>query len=145
MNKQIVIAILLFILLTTINPHHKITSNKFELKEIQIENNFLLNKEEIKKLLAETYGKNLIFLKSNEIENALMKNSFIESFIIKKKYPNTLKIKIFEKKPIAILINKKNKFYLSEKNDLIKFRDLKNYNNLPYVFGNKKNFKIFYF
>ena len=48
MNKQIVIAILLFILLTTINPHHKITSNKFELKEIQIENNFLLNKEEIK-------------------------------------------------------------------------------------------------
>ena len=121
MNKQIVIAILLFILLTTINPHHKITSNKFELKEIQIENNFLLNKEEIKKLLAETYGKNLIFLKSNEIENALMKNSFIESFIIKKKYPNTLKIKIFEKKPIAILINKKNKFYLSEKNDLIKF------------------------
>ena len=65
MNKQIVIAILLFILLTTINPHHKITSNKFELKEIQIENNFLLiNKEEIKKLLAETYGKNLIFLKS---------------------------------------------------------------------------------
>ena len=144
MNKQIVIAILLFILLTTINPHHKITSNKFELKEIQIENNFLLNKEEIKKLLAETYGKNLIFLKSNEIENALMKNSFIESFIIKKKYPNTLKIKIFEKKPIAILINKKNKFYLSEKNDLIKFRDLKNYNNLPYVFGNKKNFKIIY-
>ena len=37
-----------------------------------------------------------------------MQNDFIESFQMKKKYPNTLKIKINEKKPIAILINKKN-------------------------------------
>ena len=37
-----------------------------------------------------------------------MKISFIDSFNIKKIYPNTLKIEIFEKKPIAILINKKN-------------------------------------
>ena len=36
-----------------------------------------------------------------------MKNSFIESFKVKKKYPNNLKIKVFEKKPIAILYNEK--------------------------------------
>ena len=27
---------------------------------------------------------------------------------------------------------------------MIKFRNLKNYDDLPYVFGNEKNFKIFY-
>ena len=144
MKKKRVIAILLFILLTTINPHQEISFNKFNLKKIEIENNSLLDEKEIKKLLVSINNKNLIFLKFKEIENALMKNNFIEGFNIKKKYPNTLKIKIFEKKPIAILINKKKKFYLSEKIDLIKFRNLKNYDNLPYVFGNEKNFKIFY-
>ena len=73
-----------------------------------------------------------------------MQNSFIESFNIKKKYPSTLKVKIFEKKPIVILQNKKNKFYLSEKIDLIEFKNFPNYQNLPYVLGNKDDFKIFY-
>ena len=40
----------------------------------------------------------------------LIQESFIESFNIKKKYPNTLKIKIYEKKPIAILLKNQNKF-----------------------------------
>ena len=144
MKKKRVIAILLFILLTTINPHQEISFNKFNLKKIEIENNSLLEEKEIKKLLVSINNKNLIFLKFKEIENALMKNNFIDGFNIKKKYPNTLKIKIFEKKPIAILINKKKKFYLSEKIDLIKFRNLQNYDDLPYVFGNENNFKIFY-
>ena len=73
-----------------------------------------------------------------------MQNSFIESFNIKKKYPDTLIIKIFEKKPIAILLSKKEKFYLSEKIDLIEFKTLTVDKDLPYVFGNKDEFKIFH-
>ena len=57
---------------------------------------------------------------------------------------NTLKIKIYEKKPIAILFKKKKKFYLSEKMEIIQFRKIKNYRELPYVFGNEKNFEKFY-
>ena len=86
----------------------------------------------------------MILLKNSEIEKILLQNSFIDSFIIKKKYPNTLKIKIFEKKPIAILIKKKKKFYLSERIELIEFYDLKNFKELPLVFGNEKQFKFFY-
>ena len=63
---------------------------------------------------------------------------------LKKKYPNTLKIEIFEKKPIAILFDKKQKFYISEKIDLIDYNMLNIDNNLPYVLGNKDDFKIFY-
>ena len=144
MNKRIVIAITLLILLTTITTQPKIFISKFNLKEISIENNFLLEKKEIKKLLMPIYDKNLLFLKNKEIENILLQDSFIESFTIKKKYPSTLNIKVFEKKPIAILFNKKNKFYLSEKIDLIEFKNIQNYQNLPYIFGNKDEFKVLY-
>ena len=144
MKKRIVIGLGLLILLTTITSQQKIVISKFNLKEINIENNILTKKKDIKKLLFPIYNKNLIFLKNLEIEKALMQNSFIESFEIKKKYPNTLTIKIFEKKPIAILQYKKNKFYLSEKIELIKFENLSNYQNLPYVIGSKEDFEIFY-
>ena len=144
MKKRLVIAVSLLILFTTITLHPKIAISKFNLKKINIENNFLLSKKDIKKLLIPIYDTNLIILRNKEIENLLTQNSLIDSFNIKKKYPNVLKIKIFEKKPIAILQNKKKKFYLSEKIDLIEFKDLPDYQNLPYVFGNKDEFKIFY-
>ena len=144
MKKRIVIGLGLLILLTTITSQQKIVISKFNLKEINIENNILTKKKDIKKLLFPIYNKNLIFLKNLEIEKALMQNSFIESFEIKKKYPNTLTIKIFEKKPIAILQYNKNKFYLSEKIELMKFENLSNYQNLPYVIGSKEDFEIFY-
>ena len=144
MKKRTAIAIALLILLTTITSQQKIIISKFNLKKINIENNFLLEDKDIENLLTPIYNKNLIFLNNIEIKKALMQNSFIESFKIKKKYPNSLSIKIFEKKPIAILFNKKKKFYLSKKIDLIEFKILPNYQNLPNVFGNKDEFKILY-
>ena len=144
MKKRLVFAIALFILLSTITLQQTLSIVNFNLKEIQIKNNFLLKEKDIKELLTPIYNKNLILLNNAEIEKAMKQNSFIESFIIKKKYPNTLKIKIFEKKPIAILIYGKKKFYLSDKIDLIDFKNLEDFQNLPYVFGKKEEFKKFY-
>ena len=144
MKKRLIIALSLLILLTTFNSKQRFVTFQFDLKTIEIENNFLLKDKDIKNLLISFYNKNLIFLDNNEVKKALMQNSLIESFNIKKKYPSTLKIKIFEKKPIAVLFNKKNKFYLSEKIDLIEFKKLPNYQTLPYILGNKDDFKIFY-
>ena len=144
MNKRAAIATVLLILLTTFISQKKINFSNFKLKKIEIENNFLLNEKNIKKSLAKIYNRNLIFLDNKDIESILIQNSLIESFIFKKKYPDTLKIKIFEKKPIAILVNKKNKFYLSDKIDLIDFNVLQNNKDLPYVFGNKEDFKLLY-
>ena len=144
MKKRLVIALFLLILFTTFNSQQKFIISHFDLKTIEIENNFLLKDNDIKNLLISFYNKNLVLLNNNEVKNALMQNSLIESFKIKKKYPNTLKVKIFEKKPIAVLFDKKNKFYLSEKIDLIEFKNLPNYQKLPYVLGNKDDFKVFY-
>ena len=144
MKKRLVIAISLLILLTTISSQQKFIISKFNLKTIIIKNNLLLEEKDIKNLLIPIYNKNLLFLDNIEVKKILIQNSFIESFNIKKKYPSTLKIQIFEKKPIAILFDEKKKFYLSDKIELIEFKNLPNYQTLPYVLGNADNFKIFY-
>ena len=55
-----------------------------------------------------------------------------------------MKLIIKESKPVAILQNKKKKFYISDKGKLITFKDLENYNNLPTVFGNGDAFHSLY-
>jgi len=144
MKKRIVIAIALLILFSTITAQLKIEITKFNLKKIQIKNNSILNEKDIKELLIPLYEKNLIFLSYSEIEKALMQNSFIESFNIRKKYPQSLHIEIFEKQPVAILFNKKEKFYLSDKSELIKFIKDPKFKDLPYVIGEPKKFKILF-
>ena len=144
MRKRLLIAPALLILLTTITFQEKITLSKFNIKKINIENNFILKENEIKKLLIPVYDKNIFLINNKDIKRLLIKNTFIDSYKIKKKYPNTLEIKIYEKKPIAILINKKKKYYISETIKLVEYISLTNFKNLPYVLGNEKEFKILY-
>ena len=56
------------------------------------------------------YQQNLFLLDISEVEKALKKETFIQSFSLKKIYPDSLKIIINEKKPIAILIHKEKSF-----------------------------------
>ena len=144
MKKRLIFALLLLVLLSTYKPQKLFLSTQLNIDEIQIENNFILKEADIKKELNFLYQTNLIFLKNSEIKNILKQIDFIESFEIKKIYPKKLIIKIYEKKPIAILQDKKDKFYISENISLIDFIVLENYRNLPIVFGNKENFKDLY-
>lgn len=144
MKKRIIIAGCLMLLLTTISTQQRIVLEKFNLKKIIIKNNKLIQEREIKNSLRPIYNKNLIFLKNTEIQKILIENSFIDSFIIKKKYPQTLIIEIFEKKPIGILINNRDKFYISDKIQLIDFKKLPNLQNLPTISGNREAFEKIY-
>ena len=144
MKKQLIIAIALLVLLTSYKPQNFLFNLKFNIEEIVLENNFILKEDVIKKDLAYLYDKNLFFLNVNNIKKLLLKYNFIQSFEIKKIYPNRLKIKIFEKKPVAILQQKKDKFYFTKNGDLINYIDLEEYKNLPIVLGGKKKFKFFY-
>lgn len=144
MKVHFIIGVALLILLTTITINQKIIITKFNIKEIILVNSISLKEKDVKRSLSVIYNKNLLFLKNKEIEEILVQFTSIESFYLDKKYPNTLKITIIEKKPIAILINNKKKFYISERLDQFEFND-KNFNqDLPIVFGNKDDFKIFY-
>ena len=145
MKKSLLGLIILFILLSTYTPKFNLIINSnLLIQKIKIENNSIIKSDKIKKKLSFLYKENLFFLNIKDIEKKLKSETFIESFSIKKIYPNTLKLIIVEKKPIAVLQNKKKKFYISDKGSIINYRDIEKYTNLPTVFGNGENFYSLY-
>ena len=142
MRNKTIFGIALFILFSTFISQNKFTINKFEIKEIKIENNDILEDQELKNIFSFLYSKNIIFLSSYELKKNIDPNSFIEKIEIKKIFPDKIVIKVFEKEPMAILIDKyQKKYYLGKKTDLIEFRKILKYENLPIVKGEPKNFK----
>ena len=145
MTRKFLIAISLLFLLSTFNTQKEINFKlNFKVKKIIVENNFILSKDEVRSELSFLYDKNFIFLNSKDIKKKINKNSFIDGLEIKRIYPNKLKVKIFEKKPIAIIQVKKKKYYFTKKNKIISYYYLENFKNLPVVFGSKENFQKFY-
>ena len=136
---------LLFILLTTYMPslNFKLSSN-LNIQKIIITNNQIVDASKVRQSLNFLYTNSLFFLNTKDIEKILKKEPFIESFSIKKIYPNEIKLIIVEKEPIAILHIKKKKFYISDKGALISFKNIDIYDNLPTVFGSSKTFFSLY-
>ena len=144
MKNRLIIALLLLLILSTYKIQNNFNLNsKINIEKIIVENNFVVKEQIIKNKLSFLYGTSPLFLKSGRIESKLNEIEFIDSFKIKKIFPNKLKISIFEKKPIAILQNKKQKKYFTSKGDIINYSYYKEFENLPLVFGNKKSFSIF--
>ena len=81
-------------------------------------------------------------IKGSDIEKPLKVVDFLEKIEVKKKYPNTIIVKIFETKPVAILFKSEGKYFLDSSANLISFRDDINFNQLPNIFGKgaEKNF-----
>ena len=142
-----VLLLTLLIFLSTFNPSKlNLISNKndnlFRIKNIKIQNNLLIKKSEIEKKLQNIYKKNIFFIKKRDIEEPIAKIDFLEKIEVKKKYPNTIIIKIFETKPTAIIFKNKVKYLLDSSSNLIPLGDSTNFNELPSIFGTdaEKNF-----
>ena len=143
MKKRIFFGLILILVLSTYSLHNNSNfTSKYDIKKVIIENNSIIDKKEIENKLFFLYEKNLFFLKTLDIETKLKEFNFIESFKIKKIYPNIIKIKISEKKPIAVIQNKKLKSYFTNKGDTINYIYLEQFNDLPLVYGDKQSFKF---
>ena len=104
MKKSLLGLIIFFVFLSTYTPKFDLIKNfNLNIKKIVIQNNSLINEETIKDKLNFLYKENLFFLDNGNIEKNLEQEVFLKSFSIKKIYPNTIKLVIQEKKPIAIL------------------------------------------
>ncbi len=141
MTRRFFLGSILLILLSTFVSQNKIIFDRFIVKEIIIKNNEILNDQSIIEDLYFLYNKNIFFLNSYDIKKKLNKKNSIKSLEIKKIYPNKIIIKIFEKEPIAILINNDSKFFLGKKFDIIDYKKIDKYKNLPVIYGDKKNYK----
>ena len=148
---RIVLFILVLIFLSTYSP------NKFDLileknntflkiQKIKIVNNFLIKSSEIKEKLSKIYNRNIFSIKKKDIEEPLKEINFLEKVEVKKKYPNTIVVKIFETKPVAILYKNKAKYLLDSSSNLIFFENNMNFNQLPSVFGiGAENYFVYFF
>ena len=112
-HSKIFFLLIIFIFLTTFypkklySPENLKNEDFFIIKNIEILNNDFVSDLEINSNLKQIYGKNIFLLKASDFKDSLYKIDFIEKVDLKKKYPDTIKIKVYEEKPIAI-INKKS-------------------------------------
>ena len=148
---RIIILLAVFIFLTTYSPSEfnvfpKKKNFFFKIQNIQIVNNHLIDESKIIKKLTKIYEKNILFIERNDIEKSLKSIAFLERVEVKKKYPNTIIIKVYETKPIAILFKKNNQYLLDSSSNLIAFSENIPIGDFPSVFGDgaEQDFINFY-
>jgi len=137
--------LILFILLSTqitknqnIIKHSTTTVNYIEVMGMSHENNLRVS-ESLNSLLF----LNIFFINASELNNILKENNLIESFYIKKFYPNEVKINIKQTDLLAITSQNSKKFYIGSNGKLISIDKIKNFNKkLPFVFS-KSNYNEF--
>ena len=133
--------ILFFLLSTQITKNKDIeinfitNLNNIEVIGLSDENNLKVY-QSLKFLLT----KNIFLVNKNDFQNILKKNNLVESFYIKKIYPNLIKIKIKQTKLLAITNKKGKKFFIGSNGKLIPVSQVElSYNELPFVYS-KSNY-----
>ncbi len=142
-SNKLFFYIFLLILFTTIN--NKVVKEKknsfLKVDEIKViglsnEQNSKLSNE-FKKLSFQ----NILLISKNSFKNVLNNNNLVQSFSVKKNYPNSIQINIKKADLLAVTNFNNKKYFIGSNGKLIKYDNLKeNEKKLPFVFG-----KINYF
>ncbi len=138
-NKKIIFYISLVIILGTFNNKNL---KNFELPKINMVDieGIEFNDDEYSKIKNLMKLNNLLFIKKSQIKDILNSNNLIEKYVVFKKYPSSIEIKI-EKTNFLASTNINGKNYLVGSNG--KFISTKDHSqNLPFVFGNFKTEKF---
>ncbi len=145
MKKRILFASVLLLLLSTYNIKKgtNLKSNLY-IKKIYVENNKFIDERLIKNKLSFLYETNIFLPNKEEIKLKLKEIDFIDSFEVKKIFPNKIKIKVYENVPIAIIQNKKEKKLYTKNGKAIDFIKHGDFDNLPLIFGDHSSFTDFY-
>ena len=134
--NKIFLLFIIFITVSTYSPSQLNSfsynkKNSFKIININIKNNSIIEKSEIIEKLSNIYGKNIFLVKKNDLEKYLEPVDFLDKIEVRKKYPNTLIIKIYETKPIAFLFREDNRYLLDSASNLINFKENEPKYDLP--------------
>ena len=145
-RNNFLLVIFFFIIFTSYNFNGKKNNFSiiFPIKKIIIEGTYAIDATKLETDLEFLRETSLFFLKKKEIIKVSNSYDFISSIQIKKKYPNTIKILIFENIPVVTEINEKKRYYLTKNGKKIDYIELEIFENLPVIFGKHKNFSSFF-
>ena len=135
-SKKIIIYFFLFLIIGTLNNKNLNNLDFVKIEKIFIQgldekNNFQLQND-----LSFLNVNNLFLLKKQKIEQIINSNNLVENFIVFKKYPSTLDIKIYQTTFLARLQKNNNNYILGSNGKLIDIPQ--NEINLPFIFGDFK-------
>ena len=135
-SKKILIYFFLLLVVGTIN---NLEINNYKLDKIQninvsglenFENQFLV--KDLKNLEL----KNIFNLNEQNISNVIEKNTLIETYKVKKKYPSTIEIKVLKTKFLAKTFKDGKIYFIGSNGKLIEENNT--YEELPFIFGKPK-------
>jgi cell division septal protein FtsQ len=134
--------IFILMLLSTINMSFNKTQNYsiISIKKINVGGLSDLNNLKIEKSLNSLLLKNIFFVKKKKIAEILDINNLIESFHIRKVYPDILSVKINKADFLAIVNQGTNKMIIASNGKLVSLNDVDFLTRkLPFVFGKVSN------
>ena len=144
-KNKIYIYLIIFFLFTTITNLQISNSNlfKFSFKDIKVsglseKNNFSIL-QELKKIQL----KNIFFIQKDILAKILTQNNLVNSFEIKRIFPNTIEIKIKKTEFLGITNVDGNFYFIGSNGKLISYDE--STKNLPYVFGKISTFSFIEF
>ena len=137
---KIALLFILFIFLTSYNPNKfdlifEDNSNFFRIKKIVVINNLLVEERDVYKKLEKIHNKSIFSIKRKDVEISLKTIDFLEKVEVKKRYPDTVIVKIFETKPVGFFFKDKKKYLLDSSSNLILYDEKHKFNQLPNIFG----------
>ena len=117
----------------------------FKIKEIEVKNLKFLEKKKIEnQIFNELSDTSLFILDEEKVEKILNNYDLISYLEFKKIFPSKLQIVVYEKEVIAILNDKRDKYYLTRNGEKINFFKNKNLEKLKDIFDKQKNFLEIY-
>ena len=132
-SKKIVIYLLMFCLLVSINNISLINFSFPKINQVEIKGLNLNERKKIENIIYESNYKNIFQLDKNYLKKKLNSISIIEQFEIFKNYPSTLKILIEKTKILAQTKRNGFDYLIGSNGKLIENKEF--ISELPFIFG----------
>ena len=118
-------------------------NNGFKIKNILISGTHNLSQDYLRNIINTQNHINILNVNLHTIYNKIIQNSWVEETYVERILPDTIKIKVLEKKPIAIWQNHKGNKLITINGDVISHANVNKFKNrFPIIKGKKSKENI---
>ena len=118
-------------------------NNGFKIKNILISGTHNLSQDYLRNIIKTQNHINILNVNLHRIYNKIIQNSWVEETYVERILPDTIKIKVLEKKPIAIWQNQKGNKLITVNGDVISHANVNKFkNSFPIIKGEKSKENI---